>query len=265
MNVVSTLLLVQLLALVAMGVAYAISRQRRDLGWVDVGWSAGLGAAALLLAAITPGPIWRRGLVAGLALLWALRLTTHILTRLRSGIEDARYQALRSHWGSRSVQNARLLFLAESLLITLFALPLLVAMSNPRPTWTLWDGLGVLVWMVSVFGESVADRQLARFRKRAANRTTTCREGLWAYSRHPNYFFEWTHWFAYPLLAIGAPGVGWSLVGPVVMFGFLFKLTGIPFAEKQALQRRGDDYRRYQNSTSVFFPWFPRTEKDTPC
>ncbi|MGH8164637.1 MAG: DUF1295 domain-containing protein, partial [Rhodanobacteraceae bacterium] len=111
---------------------------------------------------------------------------------------------------------------------------------------------------LSVFGETIADRQLARFRANPANDGKTCREGLWRYSRHPNYFFEWLHWFAYVALAIGSPLWWLALAGPVVMFVFLRFISGIPYTEAQALRTRGDDYRAYQHDTSMLFPWFPK-------
>ncbi|MEE4251527.1 MAG: DUF1295 domain-containing protein, partial [Alcanivoracaceae bacterium] len=82
---------------------------------------------------------------------------------------------------------------------------------------------------------------------------------LWRYSRHPNYFFEWLHWFSYPLMAIGADGAQWLWLAPLMMFLFLWFVTGIPYTERQALKSRGDDYRDYQRSTSVFIPWRPKS------
>jgi len=113
-------------------------------------------------------------------------------------------------------------------------------------------------------GESMADRQLAHFRAQPANRGKTCRDGFWRYSRHPNYFFEWLHWFAYVALAVGSP-VGWlAWSGPLVMFLFLRFVSGVPYTETQALRSRGDEYRRYQRDTPMFFPWFPsRHSEDT--
>ena len=125
--------------------------------------------------------------------------------------------------------------------------------------WHDYVGLGV--WCVAVCGEGLADWQLARFRRRPDSKGRTCREGLWRYSRHPNYFFEWIHWFAYVFLALGSPYVWVALCGPVVMLLFLFKLTGIPYTEKRALASRGEDYRRYQQTTSAFFPWPPKEAK----
>ena len=124
----------------------------------------------------------------------------------------------------------------------------------------IWDILGTTVWLIAVGGESVADRQLARWRAQPDNRGKTCRAGLWRLSRHPNYFFEWIHWWAYVCLAIGTPWVWVALAGPVVMLLFLYKITGIPYTEARALASRGEDYARYQRTTSAFIPWFPEKE-----
>jgi steroid 5-alpha reductase family enzyme len=114
------------------------------------------------------------------------------------------------------------------------------------------------LWLVAIIGETVADRQLAAFRANPDNRGRTCRSGLWAYSRHPNYFFEWLNWCAYALMALPAP-YGWAgLASPVIMLFLILKVTGVPPSEEQALASRGDDYRDYQRTTSVFIPWFPK-------
>ena len=108
-------------------------------------------------------------------------------------------------------------------------------------------------------GETAADRQLEKFREDPSQRGRTCRAGLWRYSRHPNYFFEWLMWMAYALFAIGSPPWGWLTLGcPAVMLYLLFKVTGIPATEAQALRSRGDDYRQYQQTTNIFVPWFPK-------
>ena len=116
----------------------------------------------------------------------------------------------------------------------------------------------ILTWVVAVGGEWLADRQLADFRADPANRGRTCREGLWGWSRHPNYFFEWLHWFAYLWLAVGSHLWWLALIGPVLMLLFLYRVSGIPWTEAQALRSRGEDYVRYQREVSAFLPLPPR-------
>lgn len=248
-----------LLAVILMLVLYRLAVRDADADWVDLGWSGGTGLSAVLYAVLIEGWWPRKLLVASLAALWAFRLAGHIYrTRIGRGTEDGRYAALRRHWGEKANANFFWFFQAQAVLVALFSVPFLIAMSVPAAVFTLWDAAAVLVWTLSVFGEAAADRQLARFRSSPGNRGKVCREGLWKYSRHPNYFFEWLHWWTYVLLAIHAP-LGWiTLAGPAVMLLFLFKLTGIPYTEKQALASRGEAYRAYQAETSVFVPWFPR-------
>ena len=114
----------------------------------------------------------------------------------------------------------------------------------------------VALWAVAIVGEAAADRQLDRFKRDPANRGRLCDVGLWRYSRHPNYFFEFVIWISYALYAAGSP-FGWSgIVSPALILYFLFRVTGIPLTEAQALRSRGEAYRRYQETTSVFVPWF---------
>jgi len=124
----------------------------------------------------------------------------------------------------------------------------------------LWKAIAVVVWLIAVMGEGMADSQLAAHRMDPANRGKTCRSGLWRYSRHPNYFFEFLHWFTYVFLSIGM-GTGWvavSLIGPALMLAFLYRVTGIPYTEAQALRTRGADYAEYQRTTSPFVPLPPK-------
>lgn len=238
---------------------WVIQWRRGNAGIVDVGWTTGVGLMAIYIAIAGPGWLPRRLLVGALGGLWALRLAGYILVhRVLVPHEDGRYARMRTYWGARANFYFYFFFTVQSLLIVLFALPFIPAASHHAPAWRLWDTLGALVWIAAVAGESLADRQLARFRANPANRGKTCRTGLWRYSRHPNYFCEWIHWWAYVLIAIGAEGWVWTLVGPLAMYAFLRWLTGIPYTEQQALASRGDDYREYQRTTNMLFPWPPR-------
>ena len=260
MSTLNLLLLVWAMAATLQTAGWAWQRQRNNAGIVDVLWAAGLGGAAILLAVLGDGGMMPRIALALLGGGWGLRLAAHLWHRVRGEPEDGRYAHLRTLW--QSDQRKWLAFFQfQAALVLLFALPFLAVASNPVEGLTPWLLAGIAVWIACVAGEAIADAQLARFRADPGNRGRTCRDGLWRYSRHPNYFFEWLHWFAYVLLAVGSPlwWLAWS--GPLLMFVFLRWLSGIPFTEAQALRTRGDDYRDYQRDTPMLFPWFPRSNR----
>ncbi|MBI3289165.1 MAG: DUF1295 domain-containing protein [Elusimicrobia bacterium] len=236
-------------------VLWAFQARSRDASHVDVGWALGLGFMSVLAAVSLPGDAGRRALAAAMTCLWSLRLAGHLyVDRVRGKPEDGRYAALRARWGKAANRNFFFFFQAQALLDVLLSLPF-VAVSSRSGALGGLDAAGAAIFLVSVAAEAAADRQLARFRRDPQSRGKTCRAGLWAWSRHPNYFFEWTHWLSY---AVMAPGDWRAWIAPPAMLFFLLKVTGIPATEAQALKSRGEDYRRYQRETSMFFPWFPR-------
>jgi steroid 5-alpha reductase family enzyme len=245
-------------AALAMAAVWAVQRATRNAGIVDLAWSAGIGVAALAAGVLAEGAVARRALVAALGAAWGFRLALYLWRRTAGAPEDGRYQALRAQHGDRIDAWLFGFFQFQAVTIPLFALPMFVALRRPGAALDLQDAAGVVVWLLAVGGESLADAQLARFRSDPANKGRTCRSGLWRYSRHPNYFFEWLHWFAYVVIGVGAPSWGLTFLGPALMLLFLYKVTGIPTTEQRALQTRGEDYRRYQQETSAFVPWFPR-------
>lgn len=226
---------------------------------VDFGWAFGitLSCSYALLALETPS---YKGVIAlALGLLWSMRLAFHILTHrvLRAKEEDGRYKALREHWGEKANLYFFGFYLFQALLSIGFTAPMVALLFDNRPLSFL-DLLGIIIWGIAVGGETTADNQLENFRCRPESKGKTCREGLWYYSRHPNYFFEWLQWWAYLIMALGGPYAYWLLIPQALMLLFLFKITGIPYTEMQAVKSRGDDYREYQRTTSVFVPWFPK-------
>jgi len=242
---------------------YFVQRTTKDAGVVDLGWAGGVGALAVFYAVMGDGDTARRLLLGILAGLWSLRLAGFLLKdRILAGNEDGRYRMLREKWGPRTQVNLFIFFQVQALWAVLFAVPFLPVVYLEQAVSGGFDVVGIAVWVVALAGETIADRQLARFRTVPNNRGKTCREGLWRYSRHPNYFFEWVHWFTYVFLAFGSPYVWLTLAGPAVMLLFLYKVTGIPYTEKQALLSRGEDYRRYQETTSAFVPWFPEKQAE---
>ncbi|WP_426690572.1 DUF1295 domain-containing protein [Rhodanobacter ginsengiterrae] len=260
MSVFCQLLLVWLLATAMMTLGWQWQRKRSNAGIVDALWAAGVGGSAVLLALTGSGTPWTRLALALLGGTWGARLAVHLWRRVCGEPEDGRYQNLRAHWhGSQWKFFA--FFQFQAVLIVLFALPFVAVARNPHLSgW--WLLAAAAIWLFSVIGEAIADAQLAGFRHSPANKGRTCREGLWRYSRHPNYFFEWLHWFAYVCLAVGSPLAWLAWSGPLVMYVFLRWISGVPYTEAQALRNRGDDYRDYQRSTPMLIPWFPkRTER----
>ncbi len=243
-------------ALTMIGV-WAICMRVKNIGYVDVAWAGLMAVSALFIGAFAEGSEIPRGLVALFGSFWGTRLSLHLLRRVLHEPEDGRYQALRAEWNG-SPSKFFWFFQGQAVVVTLFALPFLAAASRHDNDLCWWTAAGIATWLISVVGETVADRQLDKFRNAAGNRGKTCREGLWSWSRHPNYFFEWLHWFSYVFLAVGSHYFWLSLVGPVVMFAFLYRVSGIPWTEAQSLRSRGDDYLKYQQQVSAFFPWPPK-------
>jgi len=251
----------------AMMIAWVVQRRTRNAGWVDVVWTFALGAAgvvyALLPAAGAAGPSPRQWLVGALVFAWSLRLGVHLAGRTRRGPEDRRYAQFRQDWGAGYEPRMFGLLQVQAAAAAILALSMLLAARNPAPVGVR-DLAALAILAVAVCGAGLADAQLERFRRDPKNHGLVCAHGLWRWSRHPNYFFEWLGWFAYPALAIDLQGqypLGWlALSGPALMYVLLVHVSGIPPLERQMLKTRGDAYRAYQARTSAFFPAaHPRT------
>jgi steroid 5-alpha reductase family enzyme len=232
----------------------------RNAAIVDAGWAGGLALLGVLYAFVAGGAPARAYLVAGMAALWGLRLGLYLLfTRVIGHPEEGRYVQLRREWGGNMALKFLLFFEAQALLCVLLSVAFLLPALNPSPELGLFEYAGASLWLVAWTGEWLSDWQLHRFKQEPAHRGLTCRAGLWRYSRHPNYFFEWLVWMAFAIYAMGS-AYGWvAFFAPALMLYFLFRVTGIPATEAQALRSKGDDYRRYQQTTSAFVPWFPRS------
>jgi steroid 5-alpha reductase family enzyme len=248
-------------ACLLMAAVWLLQRKTGDAGLVDLAWAGGIGAAAVAAALLGEGDGARRALVGAMGGVWGFRLAFHLWMRNHGKPEDSRYQDLRRQYGGRVQVFFFWFFQFQAVAIAVFAAPMVIAMRRADAVLTVWDGLGAAIWLLAVGGEALADAQLHRFRSDPANRGKTCRTGLWRVSRHPNYFFEWVHWFSYVSIGLAAPWGGLTLIGPALMLFFLYRVTGIPVTEQRALVSRGEDYRAYQRETSAFIPWFPRSGK----
>lgn len=235
-------------------------RQRAtgNAGAVDLVWTASIGFLAVAYAMASPGWLPRRVLVAVLVGAWSARLSAHLWIRLRTEREDGRYAALRRTLGARFDLWIFWFFQVQAVLAVVLSLLFLPLVQLELPGWRVWDLVAVALWVVSIAGETLADGQLRAWRSDPANAGRTCRRGLWGYSRHPNYFFEWLHWLVYPVLGIGLPYGALLWGAPALMLYLILKVTGIPPTEEQSLRSRGADYRAYMRTTNAFFPGPPR-------
>ncbi len=259
---VNVLLSIFVAYLLAAGLQFLLWRhavKSANAGWVDLGWT--LGMAFGMMSAQAFLPFSPRGVfVGGVVLFWSLRLAAHIyVDRLRGeNPEDGRYVNLRGHWGEQADRKFFFFFQGQALLVPIFMLPPIAVILRPGAFPDVFDLLGLLIAFGAIAGESLADRQLARFRQNPENKGKVCQSGLWRYSRHPNYFCEWLHWTSYVLWSMGSPLAPLAWIGMILMYLFLRYLTGIPHTERQSLQSRGEAYRTYQQTTNVFFPWIPQ-------
>ena len=257
-------LLLALLALAGLctvfAALYLVARRWNNYGIVDIAWSYAFGALALFYAAFAPGWPVRRALIAALAVVWSLRLGTHLAVRVigHHPVEDGRYVQLRKDWAANFVTKMFWFFQMQAASVVLLGAAFLVAALNPAPALHPLEIAGAVLWLLAIGGEALADAQLAAFKKNPAHKGQVCAVGLWRFSRHPNYFFEWLIWVAFFVFSLGSPH-GWvALIGPASILYLLLRVTGIPMTEEQSLRSRGDAYRRYQATTSAFLPWFPK-------
>jgi steroid 5-alpha reductase family enzyme len=245
---------------VAFALLYLTARRIDNYGIIDIAWSYAFGAMAAFYALAGPGWPVRRALIAALAVVWSLRLGTHLFVRVMSHhpVEDGRYVQLRQDWAANFAPKMFGFFQMQAASVVLLSVAFLAACLNPTPALHPLELAGTVLWIVAISGEALADAQLAAFKRDATNRGRVCDLGLWRYSRHPNYFFEWLIWVAYFVFALGSPW-GWlAVIGPATILFLLLRVTGIPLTEEQSLRSRGDAYRRYQQTTSAFVPWFPK-------
>jgi steroid 5-alpha reductase family enzyme len=244
---------------VLMAGAWAVQQRTGNSGWVDTIWTLSLGLVGVggaLWPVAGAAPTARQWLVAALVAIWSLRLGIHIALRTAGSTDDPRYAAFAKEWGADSPRKMFLFVQNQAFASIPLVFAIFVAARFPAEALRPQDYLGVLILLAGIAGEGVADAQLKRFREAPANKGEVCDAGLWRWSRHPNYFFEWFCWLAYPVIAV-SPNYPWgwaTLLAPIFMYWILVHVTGIPPLEAQMLRSRGDRYRAYQARTSAFFP-----------
>jgi steroid 5-alpha reductase family enzyme len=241
-----------------MTLAWVIEEITGNSGWIDTIWTFGIGLVGAVSALV---PIngehnsGRRALTAILIVIWALRLGLHIGARTIRRGDDPRYAALRSQYGTQARSRMWYLTQAQAVVSIPMLLAVWLAANNPRAEARPQDFIAICFFIVAVLGEALADHQLQQFSTREPK--GVCDVGLWRWSRHPNYFFEWLGWITYPLLATDLSGQypwGWiSVLGPVCMYWLLAYVSGVPPLEAHMLSTR-PGFQAYQSRTNRFFP-----------
>lgn len=226
----------------------------KNAGVIDVVWGLNLAVAAAIYAALGSGWAPRRYAIAAMVGLTGLRLSYYLGRRVLSHPEEGRYVALRQEWGANIELKFLGFFVFQAVLVSLLSAPYLLASLNATEGFQAFEITAMALFALGFAGESLADAQLKAFKENAANRGKTCRDGLWNYSRHPNYFFEWVMWLSYFVYACASPW-GWATVyAPALMLHFLLNVTGVKITEEQCLRSRGEDYAKYQREVSMFVP-----------
>ncbi len=261
MNLLNLVSSVSILSLFLFALAWFAARRLDNYSIVDALWSLSFGLFALVILLFGGGDPTRKLIFGGMFLVWSLRLGIFLTARIFSHLEheDRRYVALRKEYGNHVEFRFLLFFVLQAVSVVVLLGPLFLAAANGVPQIHPLEWAGVGIWFVGLVGEAVADAQMSRFRADPANQGKVCEDGLWYYSRHPNYFFEAVVWLGYGVFALGTP-YGWiTLYAPALIWFLLLKVTGVPMAEETSLRTRGDAYRDYQRRTSVFFP-LPKRE-----
>ncbi len=247
----------------AMALAWRIALVTGQSGRIDAIWALATGLAAVVAAAASQGDPLRRALVCAIVAIWSLRLGRYLWRRAIHGGDDPRYAALKLSWGAAAPRRLFLFLQIQAFASWPLALTAYCAAGAPRQGLDVRDGLAIALFAGAFTGEAIADRQMAGFKAKPGNRGRICNQGLWAWSRHPNYFFEWLSWLAYPIMAVeaGYPA-GWlTLSAPLVIYGLLVHVSGIPPLEAHLSRSRPEEFAAYAKNVSAFWPRPPRRSR----
>lgn len=247
---------------VIMALVWLWSYKIGNAGVVDIFWSYNFPVIAIVLFLFAPAFEARKLLLCSMVVIAGFRLGTHLAIRVLKHLreEEPRYAHIRKEWGDKAEVKMFGFFQMQAISNVLLAIPFFISAMNTSRQLSVFEYAGAALWFISVLGEAVADRQLAQFKKAPANKGKVCQSGLWYYSRHPNYFFEWLMWVSYFVFALGSPYGYMAIISPAIILYLLTKVTGIPTTEQQSLKTKGEAFKQYQQTTSVFVPWFKKSK-----
>jgi steroid 5-alpha reductase family enzyme len=231
---------------------WLIAQRTKNAGIVDVGWALTFTAVVAVFGASTGH--WPP--IAGVVVVWSVRLGGYLIARgAATGPEEGRYKDLRARWAPHATVRFFVFFQAQAALTALLSIAFVVPFVETTRGSASWIGLAISA--IGIAGETIADAQLARFKRN--HKGQVCDVGLWSWSRHPNYFFEWCVWIGYAVVGFAYWPLGLIALAPqAIILASIFGVTGIPPTEKQALRSKGEAYAEYQRRVSRFIPMPPK-------
>jgi steroid 5-alpha reductase family enzyme len=246
---------------IIMALVWVWAYKIKNAGVVDIFWSYNFPVIAIILLLLAPGYEPRKLMICGMVIVAGFRLGTHLALRVFQHLreEEPRYAHIRKEWSKNAEPKMFGFFQMQAISNVLLAIPFFIIALNTTSRISWVEFAGATLWAISVTGEAIADQQLANFKKDPANKGKICDTGLWGYSRHPNYFFEWLMWVSYLVFALGSPYGYLAVISPAIILYLLTKVTGIPTTEAQSLRSKGEVFKKYQQKVSVFVPWFRKT------
>jgi len=254
------LLLIEVIVVVLyMTIWFLIAQVLRRNDVADVAWGTGFILTALSAMIFTESVAPRGFLVLFFVVLWGMRLACHIFLRKRGTGEDSRYRTWKQGWGKHAVIRAYFqVFFLQGLLIIVISLPVTIGIKSAQNPFSVFDVFGVCIWFTGFTFEAVGDYQLMKYKRNPANKGRIMTQGLWKYTRHPNYFGEVALWWGVYFIALSVPW-GWAtILGPVTITYLILKVSGIPLLEEK--YKDNPEFQKYKKRTSAFFPLPPRKE-----
>ncbi len=236
-----------------LGLLWLLSLGLQNASIVDIFWGCGFVLVSWTSLAVGGQTGFGALLVTALVTLWGLRLAGYLAWRNIGKPEDYRYRAMREHHGGRfAIVSLFTVFGLQGLLLWIISLPVQVAVGQAF-AWHSWRWVGVGLWAAGLFFEAVGDWQLARFKSRPENRGRVMDDGLWRYTRHPNYFGDFLVWWGLYVVAVQADSWWWTIIGPLLMSFLLLRVSGVRLLES-SLKQRVEGYSQYVQNTSAFIP-----------
>lgn len=238
-----------------MSCVFVVATFKKDNGIVDIAWGLGFIGLSIFCCFFTGNVVARTLIVTLLVAIWGLRLSSHIMLRHWGKPEDARYVQFRATWGKHPLLNAYFkVFMLQGVMMLLIGYPMILVYSNSSSGLHILDVAGLLLWCIGFIFEVVGDYQLQQFVANPANRGLVMDRGLWAYTRHPNYFGEIAMWWGIFLIVANVSFGLSAIISPLIITYLLLRVSGIPLLEKQF--DANPAFQAYKKRTSMLIPWF---------